>query len=140
AHLDRFGQRRRLADQKIGAGQLIGRLELQEGAVLADPGLLHAEAVGHEDLVEILVVAQLGDLVAAVAVRKNADLHPRALARGGWSAAARTLSRRPASARPHCHFGRRLYKSPQWAFKKSGWVRPRAISRLRGLTASSRSI
>src|SRR5262249_54976242 len=66
---------RRLADHEVGAGQLVGRLERQEGAVLTDPGLGHAETVGDDDLLEILVVAQLGDLVVTVAVREDADLH-----------------------------------------------------------------
>jgi hypothetical protein len=30
----------------------------------------------HDDLLEILVVAELGDLVVAVAVGENPDLHP----------------------------------------------------------------
>src|SRR5262249_17133454 len=74
-HPDLLGQRRRLADHQVSAGQLVGRLEREEGAVLADPGLLHAKAIGDDDLLEILVVARLGDLVVAVAVGKDTDLH-----------------------------------------------------------------
>src|SRR5262249_37778551 len=102
-HPDLPGLRRRPADHEIGAGKLIGRLPSQEGAVLADPGLGHAEPVGHDDLLEVLVVAELGDLVVAVAIGENADLHPLTSRTPRWSAGRaravkRTLARWSQSA------------------------------------------
>src|SRR5262249_13559605 len=100
-------ERRRLADHQIGARQLVGRLPSQERAVLADPGFRHAEPVSHDDLLEVLVVAELGDLVVAVAVGENTDLHPALLTRRNRRLGGRSLSSEPH----HCHFGRGLYKS-----------------------------
>ena len=74
-HLDVLGQRGGLADQQVRARKLVRRLMIEERAVLADPGLGHAEPVGDDDLVQILVVGGLGDLVVAGTVGEKADFH-----------------------------------------------------------------
>ena len=51
SHPNRFREGRRLADQQVCTRQLIGRLMIEEGAVLADPGLGHPKAVGGDDLI-----------------------------------------------------------------------------------------
>src|SRR5262249_41261174 len=97
-HPDLFRERCRLADHEIGAGKLIGRLPGQEGAVLADPCLGHAEPVGDDDLLEVLVIAELGDLVVAVAVGENADLHPLTFRAARWSAGRTRAVKRATEA------------------------------------------
>ena len=140
-HPDLLGQRRRLADQQVGAGKLVRRLERQEGAVLADPGFRHAEPIGDDDLMQVLVVADLGHLVVAVAVREDADLHrqPRLL-RDGRPLGLRLSSSAGRSLPMHCQSGGCLFKSGRWADRPTGCNEPQATSRMRRSTVSWPSI
>src|SRR5262249_44522331 len=135
SHPDLLGERRRLADHEIGARQRIRRLPGQERAVLANPGFRHAEPVSHDDLLEVLVVAELGDLVVAIAVGENPDLHPftSGLAIVGRAGAACQASPTIAISAGAC-------TNPcRWACRKTDWLKQFATSATRASTDSSPS-
>ena len=75
AHLDALGQRRGFADERIRRRQLIGRVIADENPVLADPGFVDAQLVGEDDLVQIFLIARLGDLIAPLAVGEKPEFH-----------------------------------------------------------------
>ncbi|MGZ8426719.1 MAG: hypothetical protein ACXWYD_17360 [Candidatus Binatia bacterium] len=78
-HADLLGQRGGLANKRIRARKLIGRLITDESSVLADPSFRYAEFIGDDELMQIFLIADPSYLIASLTIREKPDVHHQPL-------------------------------------------------------------